>query len=194
MVSTSFDWLRNNHVLTSVVCLLLILTGCGKQSQSKAISEPEREDLAEVFAAQQKVIAAENALIAYVKSDTEHQWIQHEFGWWYRYEHKGEDHKEYNMLPPADTLTHTLHEVVCDMSGKMRIDVVRRYKETQDEPLGYQIMVRELVPQDTLVLLLPWNMAFGPKGNQYVSEYENLLIRLTLSDDKWYDAKYELED
>ena len=165
----------------------LTLAACARQQRAaKDADSPAQQDLAEIYAAQQKAIDAENEVLAYVKADNA-DWVQHELGWWYRYTHKSDEHVEYNLLPPEDTLQHMIHEVVCDLRGTLLVDAIRGYKESDAEPLAYCIMVRELTPRDTVEMLLPWYVGYGPKGTEYVPAHTNLRVQLCLYTDNCQD-------
>lgn len=163
-----------------VVLAVAALMGCSRQQRTADDADSEAQSgLAEIYTAQQIAIDAENEVIAYVKADSA-GWVQHEFGWWFRYTHKSDEHVEYSLLPPADTVPHTIHEVVCDLRGTLLVDAIREYEERDAEPFAYCITMRELTPGDTIEMLLPWFTGYGAKGTEYVPAHTNLRVQLCL--------------
>jgi len=180
MGSILSGWQRNKHWLIAVICCLAVLTGCGRRPSSGK-SAAQEADLTDIFALQRAIAEAQNAVIAYVKADTA-RWVQHELSWWYRYTHRSEQHVEYRLISPTDTLTHTIHEVVYDLQGRMIVDAVRSFRNSEEEPFCYRIMMGELVEGDTVQLLIPWNMGYGAQGNDHVPACTNLRVQLCKHD------------
>ena len=147
----------------------------------------------EIFAYQQKAALAENELIAVVKADTL-PWVQHEFGWWYRYIHRSDEHIEYSLCPPPKDLQGIIRETVYNLQGdRLMVDAIREFDNLEtstsancEEPIAYQLMLKELVPTDTVMMLIPWMLAYGQSGNAYVPPFTNIRVQLT-----WHTAPYD---
>jgi len=178
--------MTRTHWLTAVCCLVAItLTGCSEQLRSRLTGSntSEQEDVAEILARQRELAKAENTVIAVVKADTA-RWAQHEFGWWYHYTSISPQHVNYTHPPlPMDTC-YWIHESVYTLDGsKLLHDAVRLYDNRDcsrhDEPFVYQIMLEEMVPGDTVTLLVPWIMAYGEQGKTNIPPRTNCRIRLT---------------
>ena len=187
--------MTHTHWLTAVCCLLaLTLTACSEQARSRlAGNNSGEQDVEEILIRQRESIKAENAVIAVVKADTG-RWAQHEFGWWYRYTSKSPLHINYTRPPlPVDTC-YWIHESVYTLDGsKLLHDAVRLYDNRDGggkhpEPFVYQMMLEEMVAGDTVLLLVPWVMAYGQQGNAYVPPLTNCRILLTLHSSPCTDA------
>ena len=154
--------------------------------------------MAEVLAFQQRAIEAENEVIAAVKSDTL-KWVQHEFGWWYSYTHKSDEHEEYALVAPSVPPGILIHETVYSLDGHvLLVDAVREFDNAQaspavsgEEPLAYSLMLGELVPADTVLMLVPWPLAYGRKGSGQVPPYTNIRVLLTLHTSPYCEVKVE---
>lgn len=188
MVSISSVWLRSKRWLW-LLPLLCVMSACSKPSTAR--SSASSEDLSDIFSMQRAVAEAENAVIACVKADSVN-WVQHEFGWWYRYTYRSDEHEEYRLIAPEDTTWHVIHEEVYDLNGLLILDAIRSYQEKQKgEPFAYVIMLREMVVGDTVQLLLPWHTGYGKEGTDQVPGCTNLRVQLCLHDETGYDAIVE---
>ena len=168
-----------------LLIVVLLLVGCGKQpGREHGGEERDSAAVAEILASRHKVFESENEIIRFVKADS-NRWVQHEFGWWYRYTHKSDKHVEHELIAPATDTCMVIHERVYTLDGKLIVDAIREYYSSstfseQDEPFAYQIMLRELVPEDTIVMLVPWASAYGKEGKGFVPPETNLRIELTI--------------
>ena len=84
-----------------IVLTVILLAGCHKRPFNLFSSSDNQDTLSleEIYALQRKALEAENAVMAVVKSDSSHRWVQHEHGWWYCYTSMSEDHfDEMNYL------------------------------------------------------------------------------------------------
>lgn len=165
-----------------IVLTVVLLVGCHKRPFNLFSSSDNQDTLSleEIYALQRKALEAENAVMAVVKSDSSHRWVQHEHGWWYCYTSMSEDHfDEMNYLLKKDTC-QLIHETVYDLSGKFILDAIREYEPVVGEPFSYRFMLREMVPGDTVLLLAPWTMAYGSTGNAFIRPYTNIRAQLTM--------------
>lgn len=177
---------------------LLVSVGCQRQHKPSSAGDTGGQDAAveDIFAQQRKVEEAEKEVIAFVKSDT-NRWVQHEFGWWYRYEHKGDGHMERKSFAlPIDTCC-LICERVYAMSGVLLVDAVREFctaKTAADEghePIAYRYMVSELVPEDTVSLIIPWPMGYGSHGYGFIPPYTSIRVQLSLHTTPYTDVNLE---
>ena len=138
----------------------------------------------EILASQRRAFESADEIIRFVKADS-NRWVQHEFGWWYRDVHKSDKHVEYELIAPATDTCVVIHERVCTLDGRLIVDAIREYDSSdtfseQNEPFAYQIMLRELVPEDTIVMLVPWVAAYGKNGKGFVPAETNVCVELTI--------------
>lgn len=179
---------RHWFILLTALGLTLLLGACHRGSRT--VTHNDSSDsltIEEIEAYRQLAIKAENDVIRYVKADSG-SWTQHEFGWWYRYHHRTDEHKEYSLLAPARAVTCPIHEVVSDLSGTLIVDAIRTFEGDSAggvnvspiEPIAYDMMLRELLPGDTVDLIIPWHFAYGKNGGAHVPPYTNIRTRLAL--------------
>jgi len=183
MGSTSFVW-RSSWLVIGA----LLLCGCGRRQsavsdQQSAVSD-QPSAVEEILADQRRVFESEDEIIRFVKADN-NRWAQHEFGWWYRYSHKSDKHINYEFFAPAKDTCVVIHERARTLDGKLIVDAIREFDmggtfSENDEPFAYQVMLRELVPEDTLVMLVQWVAAYGKEGKGFVPPETNLCVELTI--------------
>ena len=136
---------------------------------------------------------AENVVITFVKNDT-HQWVQHEFGWWYRYTHLSEEHPVSYGLPTIKDTCCVIHECVYSLDGRQLVDAIREFNsrdsvnEECKEPMAYRMMLSEMTATDTVILLIPWTFGYGQQGSGRVPPYTNLYVRLNIHSSPYNDA------
>lgn len=178
--------------LTALILPLLLIpsVGCHRQTNSSSAhndSSDEQQNTEQILAKQRQTLMAENEVTAAVKADTG-RWVQHELGWWYRYTHKAEEHINYMHTPlPQDTCM-LIHERVCTLDGQLLLDAIRTYDRCsegsdtpeKEEPFAYQIMLSEMVPQDTVLILTAWYAAYGKEGRGVIPPLANLRVLLTM--------------
>lgn len=178
---------RSSLLLTVV----LVLAGCGAQSHRSA--EDGQQDTAavnEILAYRHSVFQSEDEIIAYVKADT-CRWVQHMFGWWYRYSHKSDEHVEYELIAPAIDTCLVIHESLYALDGTLIVDAIREFDtDDSNQPIAYEIMMREMVSDDTLQLLIPWAMAYGKQGSELVPPMTNLRVQLTIERNPYSDVQW----
>lgn len=171
----------------------LLFTSCGKirnanrhenaddsvdiEAAYELIAEDEPPVVRDLTKRQKEAIQAENEVMEAVRADT-NAWVAHEFNWWYRYTSKGETHRE--DLPFSATIADgtVIHEHICTLDGQLLLDAVRPCE--RDEVFVYERMVPYLVKGDTLLMIVPWYMAFDDKGTEYVPPKTNVRITLTI--------------
>lgn len=184
--------------MSVVVVWMMALAGCQHGSRSNSTgTEQDSTALAEIFEFQRKAYKAENDVIAIVKADTGRQWVQYEFGWWYHYTHKSEEHDEDVFIYEVKKPDYPIHETVYTLDGsELIVDAIREFDVPEGErgfsdtePFAYQIMLREMVPNDTAILLIPWTLAYGKEGNEHVPPYTSVRVQLTLHTDGGCDAE-----
>jgi len=170
--------------------LFLLCTGCHRQSHEHSVDSNNTEaqqTTEQILAMQQLTLEAETLVTNAVKADAE-QWVQHEFGWWYRYTHRDSAHVNYMHPPlPRDTCM-LIHEWVYDLNGQLLLDAIRYYDTRDDqpdsnkfeEPFAYQIMLAEMVRGDTVIILSPWYAAYGKQGYNAIPPFANIRAQLTL--------------
>ena len=180
-------------VITAAIAVLL-LTACGRTHHTArhenagdtvdieaeyelAAEDPESPIVRELSQRQKEAFRAENEVMAAVKADT-NVWVAHEFNWWYRYTSKGDNHRE--DLPFTATIAEgvVIHEHICTLDGQLLLDAIRPCKD--EEIFVYERMIPYLVKGDTLLMIVPWYMAFDDKGNEYVPPKTNVRITLTI--------------
>ena len=184
-------------------CALLLCAGCQRRAQgSSALREegelPDSAALEQIYAFQLEVLNSEDEVLATVKSDTV-GWVQHDCGWWYRYTHRSEKHVDYYAMAPPKDLSGLIRESVYSLDGKtLLVDAIREFDNIEsspsadgEEPYAYRIMLREMFPKDTVVMLLPWSMAYGAKGRDYVAPYTNIRVLLTMHTSPYIDVETE---
>ena len=171
-----------------LVIAVLLLVGCGRQqsadSSQQSVVSDQPSAVEDILADQRRTFESEDEIIRFVKADS-NRWVQHEFGWWYRYVHKSDKHIEYELIAPATDTCVVIHERVCTLDGKLIVDAIREYDSSdpfseQDEPFAYQIMMRELVPEDTVVMLVPWVSGYGKNGKGFVPPETNVFVQLNI--------------
>lgn len=171
-----------------LLIVVLMLCGCGRQqsadSSQQSVVSDQPSAVEDILADQRRTFESEDEIIRFVKADS-NRWVQHEFGWWYRYAHKSDAHIDYDFVAPATDTCVVIHERVRTLDGKLIVDAIREYDSSstfseQDEPFAYQIMLRELVPEDTVVMLVPWTSAYGKEGKGFVPPETNLCVELTI--------------
>jgi len=171
-------------------------TSCSSSAREQAHRQQDSiAAVEELLALQRKAAIAEQELITVVKPDSVHRWVHHEFGWWYTYIHRSDEHVEYIGYSALRDTCFLIHERVCTVDGAMLVDAVReccthRQEEGEDELLAYKFMLCEMVPEDTVELLIPWSRAYGPRGNEYVPPYTSLRVNLTLHTSPVVDAEW----
>lgn len=182
-----------------IVLWMMALTGCHQTNSTRPTdSVQDSAVIAEVFAYQRLAIQAENDVIATVKADT-CSWVQHEFGWWYRYTHKSDEHEEFVSLAPVKEVNCPIRETVYTLDGsRLIVDAIRMFDSPEvtparngEEPFAYRLMLRELVPDDTVIMLIPWTLAYGQSGSLHVPPYTSIRVQLTLQTDNEHDAEYD---
>lgn len=184
--------MRRIPVITAVMAVLL-LTACGRMHRTaghkntgdtvdieaayQLAAEDEPPVVRDLTRRQKEAIQAENEVMDAIKADTG-VWVAHEFNWWYRYTSKGDTHRE--DLPFSATIADgtVLHEQICTLDGQLLLDAVRPCED--EEPFVYERMVPYLVKGDTLLMIVPWYMAFDDKGTEYVPPKTNVRITLTV--------------
>lgn len=184
-----------------IVCLALVCVGCQRQRAHGLFawegSVSDSLAIYEVLEHQRKAFEAENTIIAAVKADSANRWVQHEFGWWYRYIHMSDDHDEYGSFVLKLDTCYQIREMIYDLNGTFIADVIRVFDAhreegqtlSENEPFAYQFMLPDMSPSDTVMMLVPWYLAYGPQGNSYTPEYANLRVLLTLHNDVPYDGQ-----
>ena len=175
-----------------VVLAAVVLVGCRRTTGTLAAKQDNDTTAVEdILTAQQRAAQAENELIAYVKTSPD-QWVQHEFGWWYRYTHKSEQHTESAGLPHAIDTCCLIHEKVYSLDGTFLVDAVREFDSnatgSRTEPFAYRMMLSELTPEDTVVMLMPWTVAYSKRGRDHVPPYTNIRVLLTLHTEPFTDV------
>ena len=180
-----------------LLIVVLMLCGCGRHpGREHAGEERDSAAVAEILADQRRAFESADEIIRFVKADS-NRWVQHEFGWWYRYAHKSDAHINYDFVAPATDTCVVIHERVRTLDGRLIVDAIREYDTSgtfseQDEPFVYQIMLRELVPEDTVVMLVPWVAGYGKDGKGFVPPETNLCIELTIENRYYeYENKYD---
>lgn len=152
--------------------------------------------LEDIYALHQKIVSAENEVIAVVKADSGQRWVQHEFGWWYRYTNQDYEYNDYAILLGRDTC-RLIHETVYALGstgregreGGFLLDAIREFDPSSGGPFCYQIMLREMSPGDTVQMLIPWNLAYGASGNMFIPPYTNIRARLTIHTSPYADIE-----
>lgn len=163
----------------------LMLTGCGRgASGSGESSGQDSAAIEDIQALLRSAEEAENALITLVKNDT-NRWTQHEFGWWYRYPHRSDAHEERRGLALAKDTCCLIHEQVYTIGGRLLLDAIRECctsteRASENEPFSYRLMVGELMPDDTIMMLVPWPMAYGRQGTEHIPPLTNVRVQLCL--------------
>ena len=167
----------------AVVLSTVMLTACSRSGHGRFGRENSDGDtltMEEIYALQQRVMAAESTVMAEVRADTASHWAQPEFGWWYKYTHKSDSHMDYMGFPPMNDSICTIREQVYDLSGDtLLLDAVREFDPKQNGPFSYEMMLYELVHDDTIEMLVPWNMAYGKTGGMNIEPYTNVRVLLT---------------
>lgn len=171
----------------------MLLTGCSRQHHARhekadetddieaayelAAESRERAVIRDVTTRQKEAMQAENEVLEAVKADT-NVWVAHEFNWWYRYISRGETHRE--DLPFSATIADgtVIHEQIYTLDGRLLLDAVRPCNDK--EPLAYERMIPYLVKGDTLVMIVPWYIAYDDKGNEYVPPKTNIRVLMTV--------------
>lgn len=179
-------------LLAAAVMLVCCVRPQASGNQQSAVSDQQPADseqsdstaVEEILTAQRSVFKSQDEMINFVKADS-NRWVQHEFGWWYRYVHKSEAHVEYNLIAPATDTCIIIHERARTLDGTLIVDAIREFDtsgtyQMDEEPFVYEIMLRELVPEDTIVMLVPWSAAYGKKGKGVVPPETDLHIELTI--------------
>ena len=181
--------------LPLILCIGMQWTSCSQPAREQA--RRQRDSIAaveEILALEHRAAIAERELIAVAKADSTHRWVHHEFGWWYTYTHRSDEHVEYTGYTALRDTCFLIHERVCTMDGVLLVDAVRecctpRRNDGEDELLAYKFMLCEMVPEDTVELLVPWSKAYGAQGKGHVPPYTNLRIYLTLHTNPMKDAE-----
>lgn len=167
----------------------MALVGCQHRSGSRSASaEQDSATIAEIEAYQRRAMQAEDEVMAMVKAESGTRWTQHEFGWWYAYTHRSPEHEDIISYATVKEVEYPIRETIYTLDGsRMIVDAIREYDNAEtspamngEEPFAYQMMLRELVPDDTVMLLIPWMLAYGPYGSDQVPPYSNIRVRLTL--------------
>ena len=81
-----------------------------------------------------------------------------------------------------------IHERVCTLDGQLLLDAIRTYDRCsegsdtpeKEEPFVYQIMLSEMVPQDTVLILTAWYAAYWKEGRGVIPPFANLRVMLTM--------------
>ena len=182
--------MRSAIVAVMVVCSVLCLSSCRHRPFSIfSSSQQDTTELIDIFTIQRKAIEAENELVAIVKADSTHRWVQHEHGWWYRYPHKSDEHVElYSYYSKKDTC-HLIRETVYSLEGDFLLDAIREFNPHEGEPFSYQLMLREMVPGDTVIMLIPWNLGYGTNGNTFIRPFMNMRTQLTMHVSPYADVE-----
>ena len=183
-----------------VVCLIMMCGGCQHRHPHTffgrhASQEEDSLVIKDILARQKKAYDAENDVLAFVKADSTHRWVQHDFGWWYRYIHMSDAHDEYMIFTPVDTCCQ-IHETVYDLHDRFIVDAIRAFDtyrpperdDSISEPFAYRFMLYDMVEGDTVMMLVPWYLAYGPKGNTYLPPYTNIRVLFTIHTDTPHDA------
>lgn len=182
-------------VLPVILCIGVQWTSCSSSAREEAHRQQDSiVAVEELLALQRRGATAERELITVVKADSAHRWVHHEFGWWYTYTHRSDEHVEYVGYSALRDTCFLIHERVCTVDGTLLVDAVRecctpRKNDGADELLAYKFMLCEMVPEDTVQLLVPWSRAYGALGKGYVPPYTNLRIDLTLHTNPMVDAE-----
>ena len=188
-----------------VLCLFLACFGCQhKQSRGLCANKDNAVDssaINEVLDYQKKAFEAENEVIAFVKVDSTNRWVQHEFGWWYRYTHMSDDHDDYGSFVLKLDTCYLIHEFVYDLSGALIVDAVRVFDAhredgqtiSENEPFAYQFTIPDLSPTDTVMMLVPWYLAYGAIGNTYIQPYANIRVLLALHTNWAHEALWVID-
>lgn len=149
----------------------------GRSGEAHTAKAVEDELADSIYAYQRAVIAAENAVMQFVKDEGQ-PWVQHEYGWWYRILRTADEATEADM-PDDDNYNRPtlIHETIRDLTGRLLRDAERKYHE-DDEPFCYQIMSREINQTDTILMVSPWYVAFGKDTTTFIPPRTNVQVRL----------------
>jgi len=186
----------NRFVCPIVLILATAFAGCRHAPHSgSAATAGDSASIQELLAYQQKAYDAENALVRFVKADSTRRWVQHEFGWWYSFIRMSDGHDEFFMYTPVDTFC-PVHETVYDLEGNKLVDAIRApgsyCKDGQgsfsDEPFAYRYMLCDMAAGDTVLMLVPWHLAYGAEGTAHIPPYTNIRVLFTMHTEQPYDA------
>lgn len=174
-----------------ILAIAVACIGCHRLSGrffAKSAVDEQDNDIDQIIELQKRVVDAETAVITFVKSDT-NRWVQHEFGWWYRYTHLAGEHPVTGDLPMLLDTCCTIHESVYSLDGKLLMDAIRWYNSRatdtggqSTEPFAYRMMIGYMHPTDTLALLIPWPYAYGKQGSEAVPPFTSIHVTLCLHD------------
>ncbi|MBQ7530597.1 MAG: hypothetical protein IJT12_02700 [Paludibacteraceae bacterium] len=176
--------------LLLILLPVIMFAGCRKRPLS--LFKGDHEDTAaimDIVAIQQKAIEAENEVITVAKADSSLRWVQHQHGWWYCFTNQDYEYNDYlSLLNNRDTC-RLIHETVYDLEGNLIVDAVREFDSSADEPVSYIFMLREMLPGDTVVMLIPWTLAYGTNGNMFVRPYTSIRTQLTIHTSPYTDIE-----
>ena len=82
--------------------------------------------------------------------------------------------------------------MVYALDGTSLVDAVREFDSnatgSRNEPFAYRMMLGELTPEDTVVMLAPWTVAYSKQGRGNIPPYTNICVTLTIHTTPFIDV------
>lgn len=127
---------------------------------------------------QQMTDAADRELTIWVQKDSTCTWAQREDGVWVRRDSvfalAGE-----NLLENGQTIQ--LHMQIRKLDGTMVIDTKENHTIGSNRlPMGIENVLREMMPESSCTIAVPWYAGYGVQGNEIIGKYENILVHIEL--------------
>lgn len=166
-------------VLNLALVLLIACGGKGPQRPSQRRGEAAKEDSTELALMElytQLAIAADKQIQKVAMSQEEPYALYDANSWMHIIDHGNEQ-----LKAPTHNSVCTVHMVTYTLNGRQLLDSEVSCCIGKGEiPVGVEWNLDELHPGGKAKLIVPWYMAYGQQGTDYIPPYENVIIEIEL--------------
>lgn len=157
--------------LVLVVLTAVLLSGCTQRHPSST-TQMSAED--SVIVQKLRLTGkAQREVDMFVRTLPE-RWVMHENNYWYHMVETTDRSK------PEFGSGCTLHLVVSDLRGKLLQDEIRTFTVgNSSQPLYLQSVLMDIHAGEKLEIIVPWYLAYGDEGNDWVPGRENVHVQIT---------------
>lgn len=166
--------------------LILSVIACRKQEAQIPSNKiaPDNSKATTLLAINENLTQREDSLLELFVAHSEKKYTKNELGFWYCIENHGNGSqikKEENCV-----FSYTLEVLRFDGTGKAQIQkadqgtkkIVTGKKETVE---GLEECLFLLHRGDSATVIIPWYMAYGLKGNEFVPPYSSVIFTIRIN-------------
>lgn len=168
--------------ITIIGLTALLMSGCGGKgpqipSQRKGEAPKDDSSALAVMEMNLRLACAADDQLRQLATAQEESYALYDAGTWIHIIDRGKE----SIPSPGPNDTCELHMRVYSLNGRLLLDTEGTFSRRKNEiPAGVDWNLGELHPGGKARLYVPWYMAYGLQGTDYIPPYENVIIDIEL--------------